>query len=574
MIFSCIRKLWHILEIKRKYQVIALIISMLIASIAEAISIGLLGPFLAIISSPENTLQIHGIHIEILIQKIFNHKVDVMFLSLIFCVSVGFSAFIRLSVLAFQTRLSYSIGKDINQMLFISIANRNYEKHISVNSSESISAITTKSNNFILFSIVPLFLITNSFLYLILLVALMLYINPILTLSSSILIITTYFLFWMITRRAVSTSAKNINYFQTNVVKIASELINSYRDAIVGGKRLYFVDLFCKSDAKLKEDQAKITLIGNFPRYIIESVVLIGMVIAISITTGTTGAIQIAELGVIALAAQKILPIVQQGYLNITYLRANINGATDILEPILSKEVGKNYEDEGPEFNIKQGVELRMVSYEYPNGRIALNEINQKFEWQKIYGIKGSTGSGKTTLIDLVLGLIFPTNGGSVVAGGVVLNQSTARYWHRYISHVPQFIYLCDATVAENIAFGLPISQIDMDRVRHCARIAQIDDVISSWPMGYRTNVGESGVALSGGQKQRIGIARAIYEYSKVLILDEATSALDDLTEKTLMAAIHKELKDITVIMIAHRTSTLNNCDVIITLENGKVIVG
>ena len=218
-------------------------------------------------------------------------------------------------------------------------------------------------------------------------------------------------------------------------------------------------------------------------------------------------------------------------------------------------------------------IKIKNVSKKFKSGKSstqALQDINLEIKKGANIGFIGTTGSGKSTLLDIIMALLHPT-AGSISVDGVIITEKNHRGWQSHIAHIPQAIFLSDATISENIAFGMPADKINYEQVEKAAKQAQIHDTIISWDNGYDTEVGERGVRLSGGQRQRIGIARALYKQAEVLILDEATSALDNATEKTVMDAIHETSKDITILMVAHRLSTLQGCDQIIELENGKI---
>lgn len=222
--------------------------------------------------------------------------------------------------------------------------------------------------------------------------------------------------------------------------------------------------------------------------------------------------------------------------------------------------------------SLTQQLELNQVSFRYtPDGPWVLREISLSIQRGTRVGFMGVTGSGKSTLLDLVMGLLEPSKG-TLEIDGKVVTPSNVRGWQTHIAHVPQDIFLSDGTVAENIALGVPPGQIDMVRVRSAAEKAQLLDLILGWPEQFETFVGERGVRLSGGQRQRIGIARALYRQADVIIFDEATSALDDATERSVMQAIDGPGPDLTVLIIAHRLSTLRGCSKIIELADGEIV--
>jgi ABC-type multidrug transport system fused ATPase/permease subunit len=221
---------------------------------------------------------------------------------------------------------------------------------------------------------------------------------------------------------------------------------------------------------------------------------------------------------------------------------------------------------------LKNSISLNNIYFSYPNSsKTTLQDINLNISANTTVGIVGSTGSGKTTTIDIILGLLKPQKG-TLKVDDLVIDQNNYRDWQKLIGYVPQDIYLSDETLAANIAFGVDNKDMSQQSVEHVAKIANLDDFVNNeLPLKYQTVIGERGVRLSGGQRQRIGIARALYNNPKVLILDEATSSLDDITEKTIMEEVNKLSKNITIIMIAHRLSTVKKCDKIFILENGKL---
>jgi ATP-binding cassette subfamily B protein len=222
--------------------------------------------------------------------------------------------------------------------------------------------------------------------------------------------------------------------------------------------------------------------------------------------------------------------------------------------------------------SLTREIRLRKLSFRYtPEAPWVLNNIDLTIEKGSRIGFIGQTGSGKSTLLDIIMALLAPTNG-SLEVDGVLVTAANHRAWQALVAHVPQSIFLTDSSVAENIAFGVPLDQIDMERVRLAARKAQIAELIESWPTSYETPVGERGIKLSGGQRQRVGIARALYKQAKVIIFDEATSALDNETEAAVMQAIEDLGQDLTILIIAHRLSTLSICDQVVELGNQCIV--
>jgi ATP-binding cassette subfamily B protein len=241
-----------------------------------------------------------------------------------------------------------------------------------------------------------------------------------------------------------------------------------------------------------------------------------------------------------------------------------------LLESPTTEELGWAPDDLGPLIYEKE-ISLEDIFFSYRTNNInVLKGINFKIPKGSKIGIVGITGSGKSTLLDIIMGLILPTKG-VLKIDGVKLSTANLNNWRACIAHVPQHVYISDASVAENIAFGIPEAEIDWVRMEFAVNGAQLSQMIKAWDHGYKTIVGERGARLSGGQRQRIGIARALYKKAHVIIFDEATSALDGLTESAIIESLHKIGANLTIIMVAHRLTTLKSCDFILQLEDGVV---
>jgi ATP-binding cassette subfamily B protein len=275
-------------------------------------------------------------------------------------------------------------------------------------------------------------------------------------------------------------------------------------------------------------------------------------------------------LGALALGAQRLLPVLQQAYgawAQINSGQASLKDTIELLDQPLPDCANQSI----TQLPFNQNIILRQLSFRYSEqAPYVLNQLNLTITKGSRVGFIGTTGSGKSTLLDIVMGLLHPTNG-LLEIDGQPINSSNQRAWQSHIAHVPQVIFLADTTIEENIAFGIPRDQIDFSRVKKAAQQAQISQSIESWPKQYLTFVGERGIRLSGGQRQRIGIARALYKQADVIIFDEATSALDGETEQAVMQAIESLSKELTLLIIAHRLSTLKSCTQIVELSDGNI---
>jgi ABC-type multidrug transport system fused ATPase/permease subunit len=352
-----------------------------------------------------------------------------------------------------------------------------------------------------------------------------------------------------------------------------SEAFGAVKEVKVGGLEQAYIKLFSNSALSFAQTQASSQVIGQLPRFILEAIGFGGILFLIFYIIGETGSFNNA-LPVVSLyifAGYRLLPALQQIYSSftqLTFIGPSIDKLNDDLKNL--KPMNKNQEQKILSFN--KEINLLNIFYNYPDtARVALKNINLKIPAKSTVAFVGPTGSGKTTTIDIILGLLEPQRGTLEVDGTVITNQNL-RSWQRSIGYVPQHIYLTDDSIAANIAFGLEKKDIDYDIIEKVSKIANLHNFITNeLPKQYQTTIGECGIKLSGGQRQRIGIARALYHNPQVLIFDEATSALDYQTEKVVMDAVNNLSSNITIILIAHRLEIVKNCDIIFNLENGEL---
>jgi len=349
--------------------------------------------------------------------------------------------------------------------------------------------------------------------------------------------------------------------------------LGGIRDVLIDGLQEIYCRIYHHADSQLRRALANIAIMGGAPRPVIEAfgLVFIGW-LAYAMSNGTesmTSAIPI--LGALAMAAQRLLPLVQQGYAGWTSVQGGQASLLDVLD--LLEQPLPRYSTLAPAapISFREQITLHDLHFRYgSHGPWVLCGIDLQITRGSRMGLMGTTGSGKSTLLDVLMGLLTPTSGAFRI-DGVEVDEINHRAWQAHIAHVPQTIYLADATIAENIALGVTPAEIDYARVKQAAQRAQIARTIESWPDGYETFVGERGIRLSGGQRQRIGIARALYKKADVLVFDEATSALDAETELAVMAAMEAFDPDLTILIVAHRLSTLRNCTQVVELAHGQI---
>ena len=412
-----------------------------------------------------------------------------------------------------------------------------------------------------------------------LIIAMLIIADPILAAITFLVIGTVYGLIYLAVKKYLSTLGERRIESNRLRYKKVSEALGGIKDVKVLGRENSFLKDYAPPSIENARVQVTSALIGSIPRYILEVVAFGGILMIVLYMMHTMGNFQeaVPMIGLYAFAAYRMMPSVQKIFVDVAKLRTNLPLVQLINDNLgdweAEEKLIKTRRFQVTPMDFDRVILLDNIRFTYPGGEEPVIK-DQTFQIKKdtTIGLVGPTGCGKTTTIDILLGLLEPQNG-QLIIDDIEVNRENIKAWQRQIGYVPQHIYLSDDTVAKNIAFGVPDDKIDMDAVEKAARIANIHDfVVSEMPKGYQTIVGERGIRLSGGQRQRIGIARAMYPDPAVLVLDEATSALDGLTEAAIMDAIHNLSHRKTIIMIAHRLSTVRECDVIFAMEHGEIV--
>jgi ATP-binding cassette subfamily B protein len=550
-----------------------LFLLMIFASLAEVVSIGAVLPFLGILTDPEWVFDYQLAQPIIQVLGLTESKQLLLPLTIAFAFAALFSGVMRLMLLWAQTRISHAIGADFSISIYRRTLYQPYAVHVARNSSEVIAGITGKANGLVHYVVLPALTILSSVLMLVTILVTLVAIEPMVAFAAFAGFGTIYALVIFAVKNSLTREGRRMNREQNQVIKALQEGLGGIRDVLIDGAQPVYCKIYRDADLPLRRAQANIQIIGISPRFGIEALgmVLIAL-LAYSLASRPAGiASGIPILGALALGAQRLLPILQQAYGSWVAMsggRASLSDALNLLEQPLPKYA--NAALSAP-IHFQRDIALNRIEFSYPpNGPRVLQELDLNISKGSRIGFIGSTGSGKTTLLDIIMGLLQPTQG-SLAIDGVIITEKNHRDWQTHIAHVPQTIFLADTTIAENIAFGVSSDRIDLDRVRQAAQKAQIAETIESWNNQYDTLVGERGVRLSGGQRQRIGIARALYKHADVIVLDEATSALDTDTEQAVMHAIESLGSELTVLIVAHRLTTLRNCNQIVELSDGRI---
>lgn len=566
-------KLWRHLPGRRRGQFLLLLGLMLVSALAEVVSIGAILPFLAVLTAPE---RVFNYPLAASVAGYFGitrpGQLVLPFTAVFAAVALG-AGLIRIIVLWASTKLTASSGSELSIEVYRRTLYQPYQVHISRNSSDVINGITNKVNGVVFGIILPLLALVSSALALLAITAALLAIDPLVASLAAAGFGAVYVFITLGYRRRLHRNSARIVTEQTQVLKALQEGLGGIRDVLLDGTQPVYCEVYRKADLPFRRAQGDNSFVGQGPRYAIEAV---GMVLITALAFllsrkagGIAGALPM--LGALALGAQRLLPALQQIYNAWTSIAGNQVQLADVLEILASPLPTEANEPAPLPLDFKKEISFEAVRFRYgPDGPWILDKLDFTIPKGARVGFVGTTGSGKSTTIDLLMSLLTPAEG-RLLVDGTPVDKAKVRAWQRAIAHVPQAIYLADTTLAENIAFGVPPELIDPDRVKQAARQAQIAEFIESKPEGYGARVGERGVQLSGGQRQRIGIARALYKRASVLVFDEATSALDSATEQAVMEAIEGVNRDVTILIIAHRVTTLKRCDFILQLEGGRV---
>jgi len=569
-----IKRLLDHLSSRRRWQLLGLLVFMLLGAVAELATLGAVLPFLAILTEPAQAFKYP------LLQNLFtalgwaDEKSILLPTTLLFAVMAILGAAVRMALVWVSIKFSFGVGIDLGVEVYRRTLYQPYSFHVAHNTSEIIAGLNKVQG--VVYGIVsPLIQMLVSLLITVSILGALFWVEPATATVAGFGFALIYVTVTFSTRRRLWLNSKVIADADTQQVQSVQEGLGGIRDILIDGTQGFYINRFRNINTVLRSAQAANTIIGTAPRYLIESISMVLIAaLAYWLCTREGGlSTAIPVLGALALGAQRLMPQMQQIY----YGWATIGGNRTILAEVierLKQPIPAEYFANQPAdiLPMERGIVLRDVCFRYRlDSPEVINRLNLQIPIGSRIGFIGKTGSGKSTLIDLILGLLEPTNG-HIEIDGITLTANNRRAWQLRIAHVPQSIFLADSTIAENIAFGIDRRHIDSARICEAARKAQLDNFIETLPDKYQSVVGERGVRLSGGQRQRIGLARAFYKQAKVLVLDEATSALDDATEKQVIQAINALGKDITVLMIAHRVSTLSSCDCIFEIQNGNLM--
>lgn len=566
-------RLWGMLSNQRKFQFWLVLFLMVSAAILEIVSLGSIVPFLGVMINPaEITKYPSAMRIFELLAISSNDSMRIGVSIFFVLISLG-AGLIRLLLLWGITRIAYVSGSDLSYEIYIRTLSQPYIIQVNRNSSEVISSLNYKVS-YAVNALLQSLTLLSSIILMISISSALFYLNAKIAFIAFATFAVLYFSISKIISGVLKENSAIISQESNKVIKAVQEGFGGIRDVLLNGAQSYYSEVYRNSDRPLNVAIGRNAFLIGSPRYIMEAIgisLIVGL--AYYASDQNVGLIAIIPtLGAFALGAQRLLPIMQQTFSAWGSILGGRKPLEEVLDYLALPAPNLISSNEVQKIKFDESIEFRDVTFRYNEStEPTLNKVSFKIAKGERVGIIGATGSGKSTLLDILMGLIDPIHGRVLVDGDLILGDQRVR-WQKNLAHVPQNIFLADASIMENIAIGVPFEDIDENRVRLAAQKAGISHFIEALSLGYRHVVGERGARLSGGQRQRLAIARAFYKGAKILILDEATSALDNKTESTIMGEIESFGREMTLIIVAHRLTTLNGCDRILEVVNGKVI--
>lgn len=572
-----IKKLLFLLNPTERKQAFALMLMVLVMASLDMLGVASILPFVAVLANQElvqtnsllNSTFATSRHIGIETTEQFLLALGAIVFVLLMT-SLAFKAFTTYAQTRFALMREYSIGK----RLVGGYLHQPYSWFLNRHSADLGKTILSEVNTVINGGMIPLMTLMAQSTVAVALLVLLIVVDPLLAFSVGTALGLAYAGIFAVMSGWLKRLGKARMQANQERFTAVSDAFGAVKEVQVGGLEKTYIQQFSKPAEIYANGQTIAKLIAQLPRYALEAIAFGGMLLIILYLMAKSGSFSSALpiITLYAFAGYRLMPALQQIYAAFTRLRFAGPALDALQQDLISLQAENSQQEDITPLPLNQAIRLSNVSYRYPNSpQLALNNIDLTISAHSTVGFVGATGSGKTTTVDVILALLDPKEG-NLSVDGQLITATNRHQWQRSIGYVPQHIYLADDSVAANIAFGVDSVEIDQQALERASKIANLHQfVINDLPQGYATTVGERGVRLSGGQRQRIGIARALYHNPQVLILDEATSALDNITEQTVMESVNNLGQNITIILIAHRLSTVRQCDQIFLMDGGEV---
>ncbi|WP_435950461.1 ABC transporter ATP-binding protein [Psychrobacter sp. DM8] len=576
--FKVIRQLFSLLSPKQVKQFYTLQVLVVVMAFTELLGIASIAPFMALVGDI-SLLEGTGFFARLYQMSGLTDPMDFLFYAgILVLVSLTISTVVSMYTTWKLSLYGATIGTEIADRLYTYYMQEDWQFHANGSSAQLTKQVSTEAMRITNGIVQPLMRMNAKVvLSFIISVSIIIY-NPIVAIVGLVIFLLAYLSLYKIVRKTLVINGQRLSQVSTERFRLMNEGFGGIKDVILLDRSYDFTNRFQESGKIFSRASGVNIALSSVPRYFMELIAfgsMIGLVLLlIKMHQGNLGVV-LPILAVYALAAFKLLPALQQIYASLAQIKGSI-AAFDAIKDDLkrsSKSVKKSdTRNLIAPINFQEQLVLENIRFNYPQKETAaVDGINVTIPANSVIGLVGTSGSGKSTLIDILLGLLTPQNG-EIYVDGVKVTSENRRNWQNKLGFVPQSIFLSEGTIAENVAFGLPATNINFAQVTKAIELSNLNELISELPDGLETRVGERGIQLSGGQRQRIGIARALYHEAEVLVFDEATSALDGITEKIVMDAIHEFSGKKTIIMIAHRLKTVQKCDIIYLMKQGNII--
>lgn len=576
---SRIKKLFFLIGKSGRIRFFILLAGMFVNALFEMLGVGAIPVFIMMISNPDAILQ-HRWAAPVVGLFDIPHSQSLLLWGSVALIALFATKNLFFSLLIYvKTKVIYDEQVKLGVRLFKAYIKANYTFFLNRNSAEILRNVNDEARLIISGVIMPLLQIILEGFVLTMIVILLLAVEPLISLAAFTVLGGVSYLFIRVTNRKNNAYGKEARKLRRRMNKIVLEGISGIKDIIVLGREDSFLHRYNFSAVRMAVTLRYKQVISQLPKPFMETVAVAGMlfIVMMLLVLGRDVVTLLPVLALFAVATMRLLPILKNIVAAYTDVRYNVYAIDPVyndlklLEQTADEKPDREAIKETVPYTFESKIIFRNVSYRYPQSDIpAVQGINLKIPKGAVIGLVGPSGAGKTTLVDILLGLLQPQRGQVLIDDQNIF--ADIRCWRMNVGYIPQFIHLSDDTIRRNIAFGLPDNEIDEERVWQALRAAQLEAFIRELPEGLNTTVGEKGIRLSGGERQRIGIARALYNNPRVLIMDEATSSLDNITEKYVIDALEKMRGDRTVVIIAHRLTTVRKCDVIYLVHEGRIM--
>jgi ATP-binding cassette, subfamily B, bacterial PglK len=575
------RRMWSLLSVNERSRAVAVLLATFAGALLETAGVAAVPVFVGLLSRPEASSPVRTFLLRVT-GAVSNEQIAIWGGGLLFVLFVAKNAY-GAWLLSVQGAFAHRCFVSFSTRLLDRYLRAPYTFHLGRNSAELLRNTNQEANTAVQNVLLPAMLLVTECLVAFCIVALVVSIEPAISIVAFVLLAGAGASFWLLIRQRSRVLGERQLVARRWMIQAVTEALGGIKEVKVLRREAFFLSAYRRSVEEFAVAATYNRLVGQLPRPFIETVAIAGLLLvgAVFLWQGRPIATIVETLAFFAIAVLRLMPSAQRIMASLSNLRFNVPSLD-----VLAKELGGHLElddiDEVPAQppataphprSFANSIEIRDVAFAYPSHeREVLSQVSLTIPTHCMVGFVGPSGSGKSTLMDVILGLLPPSDGAVLVDGVDIHTLAGRRWWVRQIGYIPQFIFLADATILRNVAFGLEEADIVEADVWAALEAAQLADFVRSLPDGLHTHVGERGIRISGGQRQRIGIARALYHRPSVLIMDEATSALDSETERDFVRAIEDLRSGTTILVVAHRLSTIQSCDLIVVVESGRIV--